>query len=193
MSFLELASTFAGPSATIIASVTAVVVTAYFGSKQVKIAAAQAATAASQKEIAQAQRDIAYDKLKWDLFGKRYEIYSVARDLIEHINSTTFERPPGGSKVVGMLIKLDEARFFFPPQEALIFAQIDKLVQVHEAAVSIRHLTPVGEQMPIEAGERAAQASDALGKLRVQLPKLMEKELGFAQLTSRRGDGHQQQ
>jgi hypothetical protein len=189
-SFLELARAFAGPITTFIASVTAVGVTAYFASKQVKIAAAQAATAASQSEIAQAQRDIAYDKLKWDLFGKRYEIYSVARDLIEHINSTTFDRPPGGSKIVGMLTKLDEARFFFPPQETLIFAHIDQLVQEHEATVSIRHLTPAGEQMPIEAADRAAQASDILGKLRGLLPKLMERELGFAQLTSRR-EGHE--
>jgi hypothetical protein len=53
----------ARPVATIIASLTAVGVTAYFASKQVRIAASQAATAAAQRQIAKSQRDIAYDRL----------------------------------------------------------------------------------------------------------------------------------
>ena len=78
---MDLAKAFAGPVATIIAASTAAWITYRLGREQVRIAAAQAttaaaqaATAAAQEEIAKSQRDIAYDKLKWDLFGKRYEI-----------------------------------------------------------------------------------------------------------------------
>ena len=97
---MELAKAFAGPVATILASLTAVGVTAYFARKQMQIAAsqaataaAQAATAAGQKEIARSQRDIAHDRLKYDLFEKRYEIYLAAKKLIEYVsdirNATT--------------------------------------------------------------------------------------------------------
>jgi hypothetical protein len=185
-SFFELARAFAGPVATILAASTAAWITYRLGRNQVRIAAAQAATAEAQKEIAKSQRDIAYDKLKWDLFGKRYEIYSVAGELIDHINSSTFDRPPGGPKIIGMLRKLDEARFFFPVEQASVFAAIGQLVERHEIAISSRNLNQDNEQVRIAAGESAAMASDALGKLRVQLPQFMEGELGFAQLTSRR-------
>jgi hypothetical protein len=185
-SFIELARTFAGPVATILAAGTATWITYRLGRNQVRIAAAQAATAEAQKEIAKSQRDIAYDKLKWDLFEKRYEIYSVAGELIDHINSTTFDRQPGGLKIVGMIRKLEEARFFFPVEQASIFAAISKVVEQHEIAISNRNLNQDNEQIRIAAGERAAAASDALAKFRVRLPQLMENELGFAQLTSRR-------
>jgi hypothetical protein len=182
---VELIKALAGPVATMIAAATAVGVTIYFNKKQVAIAAAQAVTAATQKEIAKSQRDIAYDRLKWDLFGKRYEIYSVAGELIDHINSTTFDRAPGGPKIISMLRKLDEARFFFPFEQAAIFAEIAQLVEQHEIAISSRSIAKDDDNARTRAGENAAKASDALGKLRVQLPALLEKELGFAQLTSR--------
>jgi len=85
-----------------------------------------------------------------------------------------------------MLRKLDEARFFFPVKQASIFAAIGQLVEQHEFAISNRNMFQDNEQMRIAAGERAAAACDDLAKLRVQLPQLMESELGFAQLTSRR-------
>ena len=163
--------------ATIIASVTAATITYKFGKAQQRIAGEQARTAAAQK-------DIAYDKLKWDLFGKRYEIYSTAGELIDHINSTTFDRPPGGPKIIAMMRKLDEARFFFPRPEAVVFATVAKWVEAHEVALSMRNLNQDNEVIRIQAGEQAAAASKALSDLRVELPALMEKELGFAQVTS---------
>jgi hypothetical protein len=63
-SIWEIASTFAGPAATVIAAFAAVCVTVYFNRRHVAIAAGQAAIAVAQKDIASAQRGIAYDKLK---------------------------------------------------------------------------------------------------------------------------------
>jgi hypothetical protein len=60
MSWADFFKSYAGPMATIVASLAA----GYF-------ARSQAATAAAQKEIA-------FDKLKHDLFDKRYEIYLAA-------------------------------------------------------------------------------------------------------------------
>jgi hypothetical protein len=125
----KFAKAFAGPIATAIASGAAVWVTWKLGGNQIAIASAQ-------KEIALSQRDIAYDRLKWDLFAKRYEIYSVAGELIDHINSSPVDRAPGGPKILAMARKLDEARFFFPDREAAYFADIGRLVEEHEHALS---------------------------------------------------------
>jgi hypothetical protein len=81
MSWFEFFEKFAGPIATVIVSVTAAAVTIGFGIVQTRIARVQAQTAKAQKDIAQANVDIAYDKLKHDLFQKRYEICMAAKIL----------------------------------------------------------------------------------------------------------------
>src|SRR5262245_23327718 len=60
-----------GPVATVIAAITAALITLTFGCIQAR--------------IARSQRDIALDKLKFDLFAKRYEIYATVRTYIEHV------------------------------------------------------------------------------------------------------------
>jgi hypothetical protein len=70
----ENARAFAGPAATVIASIVAAVF------------------AAAQWRVANAQKDIAYDKLKFDLFEKRYAIYVAAKDLLEYILQRKAER-----------------------------------------------------------------------------------------------------
>jgi hypothetical protein len=59
---------FAGPTATIIAAVAAVSVTAYF--------------AWHQKEIAKEQADIAREKLRHDLYERRYRVFDATRKLL---------------------------------------------------------------------------------------------------------------
>jgi hypothetical protein len=63
---------FAGPVATTIAAITEIVVTHRFNKRQI--------------EISRAQRDIALDKLKFDLFELRYGIYLAAKELIEYVS-----------------------------------------------------------------------------------------------------------
>jgi hypothetical protein len=64
---------FAGPVATTIAAITAIVVTHRFNKRQI--------------EISRAQRDIALDKLKFDLFELRYGIYLAAKELTEYASN----------------------------------------------------------------------------------------------------------
>jgi hypothetical protein len=90
MTWFDFFKTFAGPIATVVASATAGGVAIWFGVVQAGIARSQAATAAAQKDIADAQLKIAFDKLKHDLFDKRYEIYLAAKEVIEAI----FNRSP---------------------------------------------------------------------------------------------------
>jgi hypothetical protein len=176
LDWYAIAKDLAGPIATVIAAATVATIT-------YKFAKIQAEIAKSQRDIAKSQRDIAYDKLKADLFGKRYEIYSTAHELIDLINTLPFDRPTGGEKIVGMMRKLDEARFFFPHETAVVFATIGKFVEMHEVELSRRNLNQDNEAVRSLSGENAALASKTLRDIRVQLPSLMSIELGFSQLT----------
>jgi type II secretory pathway pseudopilin PulG len=71
----EILKDFAGPVATIIASITAAGITWYFASRQAQIAQQQADTAKQQASTA-------FDQLRYNLFEKRYAIYNTARELI---------------------------------------------------------------------------------------------------------------
>jgi hypothetical protein len=74
----EFSKTFAGPIATVLAAGAAVLVTWKLGKARVGIAKSQADTA-------QAQRDIAFDKLKHDLFKERCDVYTAAKGIMERI------------------------------------------------------------------------------------------------------------
>src|SRR5260221_9615198 len=100
---------WAGPLATVVASVTAAGVAATYGYFQYQLGRAQ-------KAIAESQRDIAYDKLKFDLFAKRYEVYATAKKLIEHICSDAHPEDIDDSNVLEWRNKLAESGFFFSGQ-----------------------------------------------------------------------------
>jgi len=64
-----------GPVATIIASITAALITWRFASWQARIAQQQADTARQQANTA-------FDQLRYNLFEKRFAIYNTARELV---------------------------------------------------------------------------------------------------------------
>ena len=99
---------FAGPVATTIAAITAIVVTHRFNKRQIA--------------ISQAQRDIALDKLKFDLFELRYGIYLAAKELIEYVSNHRDLKTVDSNHVRSLYVKLDEARFFFD-KETIKFMQ----------------------------------------------------------------------
>src|SRR5262245_25224390 len=66
----DLLKDFAMPVAAIFAAVVAAGIAAIFGLVQMR--------------IANSQRDLARDRLKFDLHQKRYEIYDAAKSLLEH-------------------------------------------------------------------------------------------------------------
>jgi type II secretory pathway pseudopilin PulG len=94
---------FAGPVATIIASITAAFITWRFASWQARIAQQQA-------ETAKQQANTAFDQLRYNLFEKRFAIYNTARELVALVvNKSNVQ----GSEVVPLHAKLNEAEFFF--------------------------------------------------------------------------------
>jgi hypothetical protein len=171
----EFAKDFAGPIATIIAAVTAAGITYSLGRNQTKIASAQ-------KEVAKSQRDIAYDRLKYDLFKERYGIYVTAKQLIEKISGNGFPQGIRDPDLRAMRIRLDEARFFFPQKETRLFSSIETLAAEHEGARYVMKNTN-NETDRLKAGETAAEKLMELVRIYETLTPDMEQQLGFTQLT----------
>ena len=73
----EILHDFAGPVATIMAAIAALVVTSRFSSRQADIAEQQAATARQQA-------DIASMRLQYDLFDRRFRVYNEAKSLLAY-------------------------------------------------------------------------------------------------------------
>lgn len=180
-------ATFAGPIATVIASIAATFITYRLGSMQANIARGQARTAEAQKDIARDQLDIAYDKLKQDLFEKRYEIYQAAKGVIEVIfNSSPIN--VSDPKLKTLRLKLDEARFFFPPDTRALCEEIEKLV--YEVMTGDHAASAYTEDNPERARLRAKQSESEIELARIysELAKKFERDLGFQQLTRDQDD-----
>jgi hypothetical protein len=170
-------ATFSGPIATVLAAGTVAGITYKFANIQAEIAK-------SQRDIAKSQRDIAYDKLKSDLFRERYEIFSVAGELIDYSLGVA-DRKSG--ELLVMYRKLNEARFFFPAREAIIFGNVGRLVHKHQIAPNDILLHKDNEEKTrVGAGDRATVAAKELMELRGKLTELLQSELGFSQLTTAR-------
>lgn len=179
----EIIKALAGPVAIVRASITAAIITYKFGTIQAGIAASQLANAELQKDIARSQRDIAYDKLKHDLFEKRYEVYTTARELIETISGNTF-KTIHDPKLRPMRLKLDEARFFFPPKVTALFSTIDTCVT--EYLIGEVERDSAGDDQPARflAAKKMTEMLKVIVGIYGQFPELMKAELGFSQLTT---------
>src|SRR5712671_4630386 len=101
----EIFKDFAGPVATIIASVTAAGITFYFASRQARIAQQQADTAKQQTNTV-------LDPLRYNRFEKRYAVYSTAKDMITYIVNQGNTNDVDASFTIAQYFNaLDEARF----------------------------------------------------------------------------------
>jgi hypothetical protein len=161
---------FASPIVTLIAAITAGGITWFFSRTQARIGASQP--------------DIAMDKLKFDLFRNRYEIYEAAKSLIEYVSFVTDLEKSDSAKIRSLYVKIDEARFYFPPD---IRDTLDKAHQICE-----RFLTHLRERELLNIDNRQEWSrlaevlstdQSALRSIYASLPKTFETALAFKQLT----------
>jgi hypothetical protein len=158
---------FAGPVATVFASAVA----AYFAWAQVQVAKTQAA--------------IAYDKLKFDLFEKRYAIYCTTKDLIEHAISNGDQRIDF-EFVRKSRVRLDESRFFFDNNIRKCIGEVDNECEEFLKLILFRKKINSDEDgLWANTADKLAEQVCKLSDLYKGLPQKFEKALAFQQLTER--------
>jgi hypothetical protein len=167
MTNIELLERLAGPIATVVASIAALTVTLVLGLVQARIARSQANTADAQRQIARVQLEIAYDRLKHDVFERRYEVYVAADKFIER-GFTPERLDLRDPELLRLSEKLGRARFLFPPDIQDICSRIQRLV----FAVDEKHF-------PEETSERRSE----LANIRSELTDRFQRHLSLEQLT----------
>ncbi len=164
---LENARVFAGPFATVVAAGVA----AYF--------------ARAQWRVAERQTGIAHDKLKFDLFSKRYSIYAAAKQLIEYVVQLREDTPIDAKFVRERYVALDEARFFFDADIRSLLTQIHRECELFmETLGKRRNMNNNDHNLWIETTEQLAKHSKNLHQIYETLPQRFENGLAFGQLTS---------
>jgi hypothetical protein len=116
-SHYDVLKDFAGPAVTMFAPLVAASITWFFARAQYRVAATQ--------------KNIALDKLKFDVFERRYQVYGAAKELCqlllrkENVENAEFDR------MYALFVTLDEARFYFDPsiikvlEDLILFASPD--------------------------------------------------------------------
>jgi hypothetical protein len=141
---LDLAKSFAGPFATIVAATVAAGITWSFNSRQLK--------------IADAQRKIAAARLNFDLFEKRYAVFEATRALwIDVVQNGDANSP----LLKQFLFEIADAEFFFECEVPLYLdafrRRIIKLRQLHKKAeandeksgeLEDQQMTELSEELP---------------------------------------------
>jgi hypothetical protein len=117
---------FAGPVATTIAAVAAVSVTTYF--------------AWHQKKVAKEQADIAREKLRHDLYERRYRVFDAARKLLYEI---AVHRIASEDDLRAFVMGTDDAVFLFDDDLS------GQLVEIRNRAQKLQSLDQLMEPMPV--------------------------------------------
>ena len=159
---------FAGPVATITASITAALITWFFALRQMRIAEQQADTAKQQA-------DTALDQLRYNLFEKRVAIYEDIKTLIRCLVNTPKTDIIDAGDVVPHYANMIEARFFFSDEICSWMDELKKdcssFLEAHDTAEPREYHASMN---------RLVEHLDGMAER-------FEKELGFRQLTRRSG------
>lgn len=159
--------TLAGPLATVFAACVAT----YFAYAQV--------------QVAKIQTDIANDKLKVDLFERRYAIYKAAKALIEYVMLNLNGRID--SQVIrDRYVELDESRFFFDRHIQKVLDEVNKecdrfLVMTQER----KQINSDDIALWQKTAEDCAKQQLKLNALYRSLPEAFENALAFRHLIER--------
>ena len=162
---------FAGPLATLLAAIAAVVVTTRFNRWQLR--------------IAESQRDIAHDKLKFALFEQRYEIYEAAKALLEYLSFIHDLEKSDSTKIRNLYVKIDEARFYYPTDICKYLNDLHDRCELFFSHLAERDRININNR---EEWSRLAEVlsadQSALRAIYASLPVKFESSLAFKQLTT---------
>jgi hypothetical protein len=128
----QLFKDFAGPAAVVIGALAAGCFTVVISN--------------GQKRIAQSQRDIALDQLKFDLLQRRYEVYQATKELLEYVPFISDIEKSDTNKLRTLAVKIDEARFYFPPDVCQFLHDTRARCETFLARLGQRDLLSVDDQ-----------------------------------------------
>ena len=176
----QIAKDFAPTALTFIAAVVAVSVNIWFNKRQ---------SATAMRAV-----DIAHDRLRFDLFDKRYEIYNAAKEAIEVALAKSNEDTEP-SELRELFIKFNEAHFFFPKDIYVFLNQLRNNIITFLRKNSVHRKIKAANAETQDAQQRKAILEEEGKMLELQeqlytellgLPVTFAHVLSFLQLTGNR-------
>jgi hypothetical protein len=168
LSHYDALKDFAGPVATIFAALVATAITAIF--------------ALAQFRIAKAQKDIALDKLKFDLLERRNRIYEAAKGLIEYTALHMDTDHVDSMKIKVFYVTIDEARFYFDLEVRDFLKSLTDRAEAYYTALYARDHIPIDDPKWSATGVLLAGHLAELRKMYSELPGKFERALRFSRL-----------
>jgi hypothetical protein len=137
-----------------------------------------------QAVTARRQADIAHDRLRFDLFEKRYAIYDTTKNVMRIAINDRRKPNFGAFDVVPFLVIIDEAAFFFPKEICglleIIKNDIQKLLEVD----GLRNANPTDDHVAWTAsGNEVYQLEKKIAEALKNMPQLFASAFSFPQLT----------
>jgi|ERR1041385_3135031 hypothetical protein len=127
------------------------------------------------------QAVIALDKLKFDLFERRYAVYVAAQKMLQ-----PFLKHDTGilqlSEYREVMVKVYEARFFFGPNTQKYLEQMTSDWMMYQDYVVHLARKDLDEEPRFNISMKSKELWWRLNAAFDELPKRFEKELGFRQL-----------
>jgi len=161
---------FASPIATTFAAIVAAAITYFFNRAQTRLAETQA--------------DVAVEKLRLDLFDKRYALYTAARHLIDYLAVQNDYEKVDYMKVRSFYVTLDEARFFLPDSVRKFLSELHQTSESFLKVLADRSkLSPDDDKAWRTTAVDAAANSAKLRDMYAKLPSIFEEALAFKQIT----------
>jgi hypothetical protein len=137
-----------------------------------------------QAAIAQSQADIARDKLKFDLFEMRYDIYTKVKDLVEYTQTIHDYEKIDSTRVRALYVKLDEARFFFDTKVISFIREVSQTAERRFTLLGDRwQAYEQDEDQHAQLADQLAGTDIALRELYAEAPGIFERALRFEQVS----------
>jgi hypothetical protein len=156
-----------GPLSTIIAAFTAAMVASVIGIGQLR--------------IAQAQKEIAHDKLKLDLYGRRYAVYRAAFELSLALRPSSKRIPY--EAFPDLQYTLQGAKFLFPDNVVDLTERIRKLSIEWQSGQKVLEGGSIPEEKRVAVDLRLKSIPEEMVGLLAQINDVFLPELSFKQLT----------
>jgi hypothetical protein len=136
-----------------------------------------------QSAIAKSQTEIARDKLKFDLFELRYDIYAKVKELIEYAQSIHDYEKIDSTRVRSLYVKLDEARFFFDTRVITFIGEVKQTAERRLSLLGDRWQSyEQDEDQWTQTAEQLTATDVALRELYAEAPAVFETDLRFEQV-----------
>lgn len=131
-----------------------------------------------QALIAHQQAQTALDRLRYDLFEKRYAIYAAAMDLMRMLVNEGRGEELNELAITEKLVVIEECVFFYPKTKCDFFSQLRLDTY---SVLELRAMRSAGAAAHCKL---AGKLGDLAARLR-KMPEIFESTLGFPQLTRR--------